>query len=171
MKKNLADIIRAAGMRPFESTWRSNKNVEAADLMGGRSHFYDASTMRYFRCRVAWCDDRMDGAAMVAIMSQSDGPAHSGRVWGFAIHDFTGHHLAGDREFKSRAAAEKALEEAFNGLDAMDIVREALQRERGAHERELHAIRAAQKMLPRVRVTARKAFDPMTAVSGVGGAS
>ncbi len=151
MKKNLADIIRAAGMRPFESTWRSNKNNEAADLMGGRSHFYDARTMRYFRCRVAWCDDRMDGVVMVAIMSQSDGPAHSGRVWGFAIHDFTGHHLAGDREFKSRAAAEKALQAAEARLDPVAIVREALQRERGTRERELSAIRAAQKMLPRVR--------------------
>ena len=148
--EKLADAIRTAGLRPFASTWRSNKNDEAADMMGARSHFYDESSMRFFGCRVAWCDDRMDGIIMVAVMSQKVGfDSSAGREWRFAIHDFTGHHLAGDSGYSSRALAEKALAAAVATLDPAAIVRDALTRELRTVDRAAKNLRAGIRKLPR----------------------
>lgn len=150
MKKNLSDIIRAAGMEPFASIWRSNKNAEARDMMGDRSHFYSDSTMAFFGCRVAWCGHRMGGVVMVAVMSQKAGfDVSDGREWRYAIHDFTGHHVAAGSGYRSRTQAEKALGAALADIEPAAIVRAALQREKSAAMRKAQYISDALRMMPR----------------------
>lgn len=150
MENNLSDIIRAAGMEPFTSVWRSNKNAEARDMMGDRSHFYSDPTMAFFGCRVAWCGHRMGGVVMVAVMSQKAGfDAADGREWRYAVHDFTGHHVAAGSGYRSRTQAERALGAALADIEPTAIVRAALQREKAAAMRKAQCISDALRMLAR----------------------
>lgn len=147
---DIKKIIRASGMHPFLSTYRCDKNDEAHEMMGGKSHFYDADTMRFFACRVAWCDDVADGAAMVAVMSQKRGFTDNRREWKFAIHDFAGHTIA-DGTFSTRASADKAARDAITALDSLAIVRNVFQRKRESIRAESKSLAKAARMLPRKR--------------------
>ena len=144
--KTASDIIRAAGMRPFLSTYRDNKNDEARDMMHAKSHYYDADTMRFFSCRVAWCDVVADGAAMAAVMSQKRGFTDYRREWKFAIHDFDGNLLAGGK-FSTQTAADKAARDAVAALDPLAIVRSVFQRKREYMTPESKALAEAARML------------------------
>lgn len=147
---DIKNIIHASGMRPFLSTYRCDKNDEAHEMMGGKSHYYSAGTLKFFACRVAWCDDVADGAAMVAVMSQKRGFTDNRREWKFAIHDFSGSVIA-DGTYSTRAAADKAARAAIAALDPLAIVREVFQRKRESLTYESKALAKAARMLPRIR--------------------
>ena len=147
---DIKKIIHASGMRPFLSTYRCNKNDEAHEMMGGKSHYYDAGTMCFFGCRVAWCDDVADGAAMVAVMSQKRGFDDSRREWKFAVHDFNGALIA-DGTYPTRAAADKAARATVAALDPLAIVRDVFQRKRESLAAESKRFASAARMLPRLR--------------------
>ena len=143
-------IIHASGTRPFLSTYSRNKNDEAHEMMDGKSHYYDAGTMRFFACRVAWCKVVAEGAAMVAVMSQKRGFDDNRREWKFAIHDFNGTLIA-DGTFSTRAAADKAAQAAIAALDPLAIVRDVFQRKRESLASESKRLASAARMLPRLR--------------------
>lgn len=147
---DIKKIIHASGMRPFFSTYRCDKNDEAHEMMGGKSHYYSDSTLKFFACRVAWCDDVADGAAMVAVMSQKRGFNDNRREWKFAIHDFNGSAIA-DGTYSTRAAADKAARAAVAALDQLAIVRAVFQRKRESLAYESKALAKATRMLPRIR--------------------
>lgn len=145
---NIENIIHASGMHPFLSTYRCNKNDEAHEMMGGKSHYYNDGTMRFFACRVAWCNAVADGAAMVAVMSQKRGFDDNRREWKFAIHDFDG-TLITDGRFSTRAEADKAARAAVAALDPLAIVRNVFQRKRESLTYESKRLASAARMLPR----------------------
>ena len=143
-------IIHASGMRPFLSTYRCNKNDEAHEMMGGKSHYYDDGTMRFFACRVAWCKAVAEGAAMAAVMSQKRGFNDTTREWKFAIHDFNG-SLITSGDYSTRAAADKAARVAVAALDPLAIVRDVLPRKRESLAAESKRLASAARMLLRLR--------------------
>ena len=143
-------IIRASGTRPFLPTYRCNKNDEAHEMMGGKSHYYDDGTMRFFACRVAWCKAVADGAAMVAVMSQKRGFDDSRREWKFAIHDFDG-ALITDGTYPTRVQADKAAWAAVAALDPLAIVRDVIPRKRESLAAESKRLASAARMLLRLR--------------------
>lgn len=128
-----SEFIRAAGFEPvpcFSGTY----NVEAAvqNAMKGKTHFYDASTMAFFSCKVrkARCID--DGVILGTICTQAEG-FHGGRVYAVNFHDFTGHSLCAsleERTFKTMKQADAYFWERANAMDGRAIMLDAIRRER-----------------------------------------
>jgi hypothetical protein len=68
----------------------------AADQLSGRSHYYDASTRRYFGCRVNGLCVRLEGLLLCTLESVS--PPEGGRVHRAVVHDLTGQIIYRSRE-------------------------------------------------------------------------
>ena len=158
MKKKLkiADIIRTSGLTPFQSTWRNDANDAAAEMMRDRSHYYDASTLRYFGCKVQEYDLHIEGLVMHTIATQKRGfHAADGRGYVVQFHDCDGTTLTeGDTVYHdTRKQAERYRDEFLAGLDAELILRRMLSGKIAYAERGLKELKAGYRMLPRVKVS------------------
>ena len=137
---DLISSLRAIGLSPYrhESSY-SDRNAVAN--LKGRTHYYDADTMRYFGAKILDCTVIADGLILATVESVQH-PV-SGRGYRPVFFDILGNVFErpdSDVLYKSPAAARKAFDVIRAGLDPIAITRAALERKRAAIRRELDGL-------------------------------
>lgn len=164
--RTLAEVIRAAGLSPLERVYNSESTTKsAARTMEGRTHYFDADTLRYFGASVSRLHVSL-GVALVCLERVAADSSLTRKGYRVVVHDLTGYCLAhGEHgvpsrdidalEFsKARADKEFASVCALVDAAARGILVDALQREAKRHARAMNDARSALRMLPRSRKVA-----------------
>lgn len=154
--QTLRDIANAAGFRPFDSV-SGVYNITAAvqDRTCNVTHFYDPGTLRYFFCKIRKARVIDDGLIIGTICTQSKNFSNTERGYVINFHDLTGHHIgpaAGDARvyYSTLRQAEKAFWEFANALNARDVLRDAIERERQNARRKVRDCDAAFRAICRL---------------------
>lgn len=82
------ELETRTGHRLYWEPGHSDLAGHAADQLSGRSHYYDASTRRYFGCRVNGLCVRLEGLLLCTLESVS--PPEGGRVHRAVVFDLAG---------------------------------------------------------------------------------
>lgn len=148
---NLHDALIRAGIRPFEDRTCYQNNAAASLTMGSRSHYYDESTMRGFRCRVSTVRVMADGIVMATIATQARGFHNSdGRGYVVRFHRCDGRALNRDTVYHDTLAqARKEWDAIVASLDVSSIVRDMIEDTRHNAERTIAGCAEAVAMLAR----------------------
>lgn len=143
---NLKATIHAADMRAIPDTYSQSETVQAQRMMEGRTHYFDAGTLRFFGARILYTRNSEHGIFMAAIGTQQRGfDASRGREYKATIHDLTGECIYSSElgTLSTRAQADKALAAAWAALDEAAVLRDAIARETAATARKLAALESA----------------------------
>jgi hypothetical protein len=128
-----------------ESSYPKNN---AQRNLAGRTHYADDDTLRYFHSRIISARET-DGGLLFAIVT-SDAKDHENRSRGFryVIFDIFGTAVernpsSVDHEyFRTSEKATKAMWEALNALDAVELTRKAIINAERQHALEMDRLRA-----------------------------
>lgn len=149
MQKNFGDIARTLGFAPFNSlSGCYNLNAAVENATAGVTHYYDAGTMRYFKCRVKKAPVFNDGTVLATVCSQARDP-HGNRGFTFNFHACDGHHL-GPRDrvfFSTCAAATREMYKFADGIDTRTVLVEMIERQNAKAFRLQQAAKDARKAL------------------------
>lgn len=84
----LANAMQAAGVRPYESMWMATEKHLAQRALGGRTHYADDSTLRYFNARIN--ETRQDDNGLWFALRESLDMPGRGRVHRWCMFDVFG---------------------------------------------------------------------------------
>lgn len=148
-KFDLADVIRAAGIRPFDG-FSGSYNVQAAvqSQTAGITHYYDADALRFFSCKVLKATTFDDGAYMATVCTQ-DKDGQGSRGYTFQFHACDGRSLGPEDRvwFASKDKAATAMYAFADTLDGRAVVADILDRqERDAKGRIVQAKQARARL-------------------------
>ena len=146
---NFADIARTLGFKPFNS-FSGCYNLAAAveTATADITHYYDAGTMRYFKCRILKACAFDDGIIMATVCSQDmDGQGNRGFTFNF--HACDGFHIGPDdrKWFKTSEAAKKAMYAFADNIDTRVVLVAMIERQNKKAFRLQQAAKAARKTL------------------------
>lgn len=113
---------------------------DAQQNLGGRTHYVDADTLRYFRARVLETHVSDDGLLFAILESCSGDHENRTRIFRLVVFDVFGTVLSrpdAEHAYKSRGPASKAMWRALEAIDAGAITRAAIESRRASFEREL----------------------------------
>lgn len=147
----LADVIRAAGLRPFDG-FSGAYNVQAAvqSATAGVTHYYDADTLRFFRCKVLKACAYDDGAYLGTVCVQDKG-FNGPRGYTFTFHACDGHHLGPDERawFTTKDKARAAMYAFADTLDGRAVVADVLARQEREAASRIKQAKEARALLRR----------------------
>jgi len=152
---HLDSVARFAGLIPFETysgNYGESKSKKAERLMGDRSHYYDAGTLRFFFCVVSEIYVTDNGLILGTISRQAKDMNNTSRGYTFALHDLGGTYLGppvgdGRPYFNTLDQARKAFWQFANTLDAATVLRDAIERKHAAAASETARMANALKQM------------------------
>jgi hypothetical protein len=164
--KNLADIIRLAGLHPIEpGSYMQSTTKRATAAMRGRTHYYEPDTLAYFYARVSSLYVTDNGTVMVALERLACDYNNSKRGYRTTVHDLTGFCLdsaaygvrenygikrrSTDNLIISKPAAMREFREIIAAVNAheRDILAAAMRRLVREHACALESLKTAQKAI------------------------
>lgn len=121
--KDLIQALHNAGFQRFDSDKTAESNLD------GRTHYYDASTCRFFGSRAVHCRAIDDGLILGAIESL---PGDTGRKYHCVFFDLDGFVIAEEItrgvKHSTKRAAMKHYESCAAEIDGFAVCREMLAR-------------------------------------------
>ena len=130
---------QATGFRLYGQRWTSHLGDRAELELGGRSHYYDKDTRRFFGCRVLDLFESRAGLLLCSVESVQ--PPHGPRVYRAVVHDLLGNTVfrSFDRDFDTfgHARANQARTELERWLKAYHDERTEARRVIDAHKHQL----------------------------------
>lgn len=123
----------------FEDKSYNAKYNAQANLIG-RTHYVDDNTLRFHKSRVIKAQAHDRGLLFSIVTSDAVDMHNTSREFRYVIFDVFGTVLGrlelGDG-YRTSRAAEKAMYDVLNGLDAMAITLEGIENEKKNHAREI----------------------------------
>jgi hypothetical protein len=142
----IAAALRAAGV-PLYADRYSDPTSAAEDQLGGRTHYADPATRRYFRSRILSAYPVMNGLFFRIVESLSADHNHTRRVFRVCLFDVWGTTVYRpdlDDSFPNRAAAERAFKN-WEGINPAEYYAVRLEEKASRCEREADRLRDAIK--------------------------
>ena len=113
---------------------------EAQANLRGRTHYVDDDTLRYHKARVLSTRIIDDGLLFALIESVALDMDNTRRGFRYVVFDIFGHIVSRvdlEDSFRTRGQASKAMWDYLDAIDAIEITREAVERERRNHEHNM----------------------------------
>ena len=130
---------QATGFRLYGQRWTSHLGDRAELELGGRSHYYDKDTRRFFGCRVLDLFESRAGLLLCSVESVQ--PPHGPRVYRAVVHDLAGNTVfrSFDRDYDTfgHARANQARAELERWLREYHDERTEARRVIDAHKQKL----------------------------------